>query len=255
MAASAFGARPMCRVAGPTAATGVEAETWWWSATRRKRDLASLHRARHFRAGRGAHGRGKQQHGARGEDRPILVPPGTQVEGLERPQLRPRRARPARRGRRRGRSAATATSASRAPPARRPVSPSAGLAGESGWIELRLKLLADAGLVGQPNAGQVVASATADAGRAEGGRLPVHDPRAGARHARVRGAPAGPGRHPRPDRRCRAGRRARPRVPRPPGALRRARPPGRHRRRGPRGGARDGAGRAAHLRRRAGALA
>src|ERR671938_40301 len=29
-----------------------------------------------------------------------------------------------------------------------------GLEGESGWIELRLKLLADAGLIGQPNAGK-----------------------------------------------------------------------------------------------------
>src|SRR5207244_7043392 len=29
-----------------------------------------------------------------------------------------------------------------------------GVGGESGWIELRLKLLADAGLIGQPNAGK-----------------------------------------------------------------------------------------------------
>src|SRR3954454_17784795 len=46
-------------------------------------DLASLHRSRHFRAGRGGHGSGKQRHGARGEDRVVLVPPGTQVAGLD----------------------------------------------------------------------------------------------------------------------------------------------------------------------------
>ena len=48
-----------------------------------RRDLASLHRARHLRAGRGGHGRGKQQHGARGKDKVILVAPGTEVGGLE----------------------------------------------------------------------------------------------------------------------------------------------------------------------------
>src|SRR3954454_12008795 len=51
-----------------------------------RRDLASLHRSRHFRAGRGGHGQGKQRHGPRGEDRVAPVPPGTQVEGLEGPR-------------------------------------------------------------------------------------------------------------------------------------------------------------------------
>src|SRR2546427_777852 len=52
-----------------------------------RRDLASLHRARHFPAGRGGHGRGKQQHGARGKDKVILVapraqfPPGSTARG------------------------------------------------------------------------------------------------------------------------------------------------------------------------------
>src|SRR5678816_3666068 len=48
-----------------------------------RRDLASLGRSRHFRAGRGNHGRGKRQHGESGEDRLIAVPPGTVVRGLD----------------------------------------------------------------------------------------------------------------------------------------------------------------------------
>ena len=50
--------------------------------------------------------------------------------------------------------AGAATSASQPPPARRPALPSAGLPGEEGWIELQLRLLADVGLVGMPNAGK-----------------------------------------------------------------------------------------------------
>ena len=48
-----------------------------------RRDLAALGRSRHFRAGRGGHGRGKNQHGARGEDKVIAVPPGTVVTGID----------------------------------------------------------------------------------------------------------------------------------------------------------------------------
>jgi GTP-binding protein len=118
-----------------------------------RRDLASLHRARHFRAGRGGHGRGKQQHGARGRDKEVLVPPGTQVDGLG--------------GRRYdliapGQRAVVAAGGSGGHGNKRfasstrqtPRFAEQGLEGESGWIELRLKLLADAGLVGQPNAGK-----------------------------------------------------------------------------------------------------
>jgi GTP-binding protein len=48
-----------------------------------RRDLASLGRTRHFRGGRGEHGKGKRMHGERGEDRAIAVPPGTVVSGLD----------------------------------------------------------------------------------------------------------------------------------------------------------------------------
>jgi len=48
-----------------------------------RRDLSSLGRSRHFRAGRGEHGKGKRQHGERGSELEIHVPPGTVVRGLD----------------------------------------------------------------------------------------------------------------------------------------------------------------------------
>ena len=117
------------------------------------RDLASLRRAPHFRAGKGGHGQGKQRHGARGEDRIVLVPPGTQTDGLGGESFdltEPgQRAAVAAGGWGGHGNKRFATSTRQAPRfAER------GLEGESGWIELRLKLLADAGLVGMPNAGK-----------------------------------------------------------------------------------------------------
>jgi len=118
-----------------------------------RRDLVSLHRSRHFRAGRGGHGQGKQRHGARGDDRVVAVPPGTQVEGLEGTRYdlveHGQRAVVAAGGAGGHGNKRFATSTRQAPRfAER------GLHGESGWVELRLKLLADAGLIGQPNAGK-----------------------------------------------------------------------------------------------------
>jgi GTP-binding protein len=118
-----------------------------------KRDLASLHRARHFRAGRGGHGRGKQQHGARGDDKTVLVPPGTQVDGLELRRydlVEPGQRAVVASGGLGGHGNKRFASSTR----QAPRFAERGLGGESGWIELRLKLLADAGLVGQPNAGK-----------------------------------------------------------------------------------------------------
>jgi GTP-binding protein len=118
-----------------------------------RRDLVSLHRSRHYRAGRGAHGQGSQRHGARGEDRVVAVPPGTQVEGIEGTRYdlveHGQRAVVAAGGVGGHGNKRFASSTRQAPRfAER------GLKGESGWIELRLKLLADAGLIGQPNAGK-----------------------------------------------------------------------------------------------------
>ncbi|MGH2988017.1 MAG: GTPase ObgE [Solirubrobacterales bacterium] len=118
-----------------------------------RRDLAAQRFSPNHRAGRGGHGQGKQRHGARGEDETIAVPPGTQVEGLggERFDLTApgQRVVVARGGGGGHGNKRFATSTRQTPRfAER------GLGGESGWIELRLKLLADAGLVGLPNAGK-----------------------------------------------------------------------------------------------------
>src|SRR5215211_2222616 len=118
-----------------------------------RRDLASLHRSRHFRGGRGGHGQGKQRHGARGQDRAVLVPPGTQIDGLEGRRydfVEPGQRATVAAGGAGGHGNKRFASSTR----QTPRFAERGLGGESGWIELRLKLLADAGLIGQPNAGK-----------------------------------------------------------------------------------------------------
>ncbi len=118
-----------------------------------RRDLASLGRSRHFRAGRGEHGKGKRQHGERGADRVIAVPPGTVVHGLDGSETElladGQRLVVARGGSGGHGNKRFATSTRQAP-----RFAEKGLEGESGEIELRLKLLADVGLVGLPNAGK-----------------------------------------------------------------------------------------------------
>src|SRR3954471_7424405 len=118
-----------------------------------RRDLASLGRSRHFRAGRGEHGKGARRHGERGEDQVIPVPPGTVVQGLDGSETElladGQRIVVARGGSGGHGNKRFATSTRQAPRfAER------GLEGESGEIELRLKLLADVGLIGLPNAGK-----------------------------------------------------------------------------------------------------
>jgi GTPase len=118
-----------------------------------RRDLETLRRAPHLRAGRGGHGRGSNRHGARGDDRVVPVPPGTQVAGLGGASFdltAPGQRAVVARGGAGGHGNKRFASATR----QAPRFAERGLEGESGWIELRLKLLADAGLVGLPNAGK-----------------------------------------------------------------------------------------------------
>jgi GTP-binding protein len=108
-----------------------------------------------WRAERGEHGKGKTQTGASAEDITLPVPPGTVVRDAATGQLLGEILRPGdsllvARGGRGGRgNARFATSTHQAPREWEP-----GEEGEDREIELVLKLIADVGLVGEPNAGK-----------------------------------------------------------------------------------------------------
>lgn len=118
-----------------------------------RRDLGAVRGSKHFRAGAGRHGQGANKHGARGETREIPVAAGTQAEALDGSRIdltEPgQRAVVAHGGRGGHGNKRFATSVRQTP-----RFAELGSEGESGWIELRLKLLADAGLIGLPNAGK-----------------------------------------------------------------------------------------------------
>jgi GTP-binding protein len=117
------------------------------------RDLSGYRSKRAFRAGRGEPGRGSGKHGADGADVELRLPVGTQV--YEDEQLVADLVAPGARlvvgrggaGGRGNRHFAT-------PTRQVPRFAETGLPGEQAEIELRLKLVADAALVGLPNAGK-----------------------------------------------------------------------------------------------------
>jgi GTP-binding protein len=124
------------------------------------RDLQSFRRTTKYRAGRGGHGEGALRHGANGETLTIGVPPGTEVIAAEGEDgdLAARRWDLLVAGQRatvaRGGSGGKGNKHFASPTRQAPHFAERGLAGEQGWLELRLKLLADVGLVGMPNAGK-----------------------------------------------------------------------------------------------------
>jgi GTP-binding protein len=117
------------------------------------RDLQSFRRRGHYRAERGGHGMGALRHGADGEALVVPVPPGTEVErwdGRRYDLVRPGQEVTLARGGIGGRGNKRFTTAVR----QAPRLAEKGLDGEEGPVELHLKLLADVGLVGLPNAGK-----------------------------------------------------------------------------------------------------
>ena len=118
--------------------------------------LIDFRYTQHFKAPRGTPGAGRDRYGAGGEDLVIKVPVGTQIlaDDDERSLLADLTKVGQRmtflKGGMGGRgNASYKTSTNRAPRQHQP-----GESGDEMWVWLRLKLLADAGLVGLPNAGK-----------------------------------------------------------------------------------------------------
>ena len=118
------------------------------------RDLSSFRPNQQIEAGRGGSGRGALKHGASGEHAELRVPIGTQVLD-ESENLLADLAHPgARIVIARGGGAGRGNKRFATPTRQAPRFAETGLPGEELWLELRLKLLADAALVGFPNAGK-----------------------------------------------------------------------------------------------------
>ena len=117
--------------------------------------LLDLRYQKLYKAGRGQHGQGKDQHGKRGEDRVIAVPVGTIIrdagtgEQLADLKTAGERVVVAAGGKGGKGNAHFVSSTNRSPRFAQP-----GLPGEERELQIELRLLADVGIIGLPNAGK-----------------------------------------------------------------------------------------------------
>ncbi len=124
-------------------------------ATRSVTTLLDLKYQQHYYAERGGHGRGKNQHGKDGLDTIILVPVGTIIKDATTSQVIIDLTKEVEevvvtKGGRGGRGNAFFVSSTH----QTPRYAQKGEKGEERWLLLELKLMADVGIIGLPNAGK-----------------------------------------------------------------------------------------------------
>jgi GTPase len=118
------------------------------------RDLSAFRAKRRFKAADGEPGRGALKHGATGDTIELRVPVGTQVLDEDGGLIADLAAAGARVVAARGGLAGRGNKHFASPTRRTPRFAETGLLGEEATLDLRLKLVADAALVGLPNAGK-----------------------------------------------------------------------------------------------------
>jgi GTP-binding protein len=140
---------------GPDGGNGGKGGDIVFEAVQGLNTLIDFRYAQHFKAKRGTHGQGKDRTGAGAPDLVIEVPVGTQVLSEDKDEVLADFTEVGQRvvfleGGMGGRgNASYKSSTNRAPRQHQPGEP-----GEEMWVWLRLKLLADVGLLGLPNAGK-----------------------------------------------------------------------------------------------------
>ncbi len=121
----------------------------------RKRSLIDFRYRSHFKADRGGNGQGSDKHGRGGKNTVIYIPPGSVVKDSETGRVLADLTEPGQQfivaegGKGGFGNSRFATSTNRAP--RKATS---GVLGQEFWLKIELKLLADVGLIGLPNAGK-----------------------------------------------------------------------------------------------------
>jgi GTPase len=151
---------------GPDGGDGGNGGNVWITAVEGLNTLIDYRYQQHFKAQTGVHGMGREMHGAKGEDVILKVPVGTQVldddketvlldmdmAGKTEMLLK-------------GGNGGWGNVRFKGPQNQAPTYANPGQEGQERWIWLRLKLIADVGLAGLPNAGKSTLLAAASAAR------------------------------------------------------------------------------------------
>ena len=140
---------------GPDGGDGGRGGDVWIEAVEGLNTLIDYRYQQHFKAETGTHGMGKNRHGANGGDAVMRVPVGTEVLEEDRETLIVDLSRAGMRYRlAAGGNGGWGNDRFKGPINQAPRRANPGLPGEERTIWLRLKLIADVGLVGLPNAGK-----------------------------------------------------------------------------------------------------
>ena len=151
---------------GPDGGNGGKGGDVWGEAVNNLNTLIDYRYQQHFKAGTGVHGMGRNRHGAKGGDMILKLPIGTQVYEEDNTTLicdlteEGQQCLLAKGGNGGFGNAHFKTSTNQAPRRANP-----GLDADERTIWLRLKLIADAGIIGLPNAGKSTFLATVSAAK------------------------------------------------------------------------------------------
>jgi GTP-binding protein len=140
---------------GPNGGDGGRGGDVWAECVAGLNTLIDYRYQQHFKAKKGMHGMGRDRNGAKGDDVVLRVPAGTQIIHAETDELL---ADMTEIGQKvllfKGGNGGFGNAHFKSSTNQAPRNANPGQEGEEAWLWLKLKLIADAGLVGLPNAGK-----------------------------------------------------------------------------------------------------